>query len=83
MTLFKRGTNIRFSNEDYIEMTLARIGRIVKKGIHPGRTVFYEHEVKEVLRELVSEIRENTEYEMKKVVEYQIGPDGVYGPIKS
>ena len=81
MTLFKRGTNIRFSNDDHIEMTLARLARIVTKGIHPGRTVFYEHEAKEVLRELVTEIRENTEYEMKKV-EYQIGEDGAYGPIK-
>jgi hypothetical protein len=61
MTQYNERTKLPFTEEDYIEQTLARLGRIAKKGIHPGRYIFYEHEVKEVLKELIKEVKEMPE----------------------
>jgi hypothetical protein len=58
MTYFKEGTNIKLDEDELLELTLARLGRIAKKGVHQGRYVFYEHEVKAVLEELLKEARE-------------------------
>lgn len=59
MTYYKEGTNIRFTDEDYVELTLARLSRIAAKGVHPGRFNFLVHEAREVLNELITEIRGN------------------------
>ena len=57
MTYFKEGT-IKLDENELLELTLARLGRIAKKGVHQGRYIFYEHEVKAVLEELLKEVRE-------------------------
>ena len=58
MTYFKEGT-IKLDENELLELTLARLGRIAKKGVHQGRYIFYEHEVKAVLEEFLKEIRDS------------------------
>ena len=57
MTIYKPGTRVPWTEEDYVEMAAARISRIVSRQ-GPGR-VFLTHEVLEVLKELVKEIKES------------------------
>ena len=58
MTLYKSGTNIPYTLEDYLELTLARIGRIAQKGYKRDKYTFYEHEARIILQELLLEARE-------------------------
>jgi hypothetical protein len=57
MTLYRPGTTIPFTDEDYIDLTLAKLSRLTKKGMHRDRFIFLVHEAKEILTELVRECK--------------------------
>jgi hypothetical protein len=67
MTQYRPGTGIEFTDEDYIEQTLARLSRIAYKGMADHRYTFLTHEAKEVLIELVKEIRTTPEPKDEKI----------------
>lgn len=58
MSFFENG-KLRFTDEDQLEFALARLTRLAKRGYHKDRYTFLTHEAKEILGELITEIKKN------------------------
>ena len=58
---YKIGTRIPLTEGELLELTLNRLSRIAHKGMHQDRYVFLVHEVREVLKELLTEVKEEME----------------------
>lgn len=67
MVVYRPGTNIQLTEEDYLDLTLMKLSRLAHKGMHQNRYVFLVHEAREILQELLDEVRDvkNTPVEDK------------------
>ena len=58
MRLRKPGTGTPYTDEDYVDIALARLERIAAKGRHGDHFTLYTREIKQLLTELVNETKQ-------------------------